>query len=91
MNPEIKVILTFILCGVSHSVRQNNNSMYYANNEIVLVITGNLNVISDPGIHKIISRDQPFSFKKCREEITSSLSEFNKRWCKREHVESDAL
>ena len=29
--------------------------------------------------------------KKCREEIASSLSDFDSRWCKREHVESDAL
>ena len=30
-------------------------------------------------------------FKNCREEIASSLSDFGNRWCKREHVESDAL
>ena len=30
-------------------------------------------------------------FKKCREEIASSLSDLCNRWCKREHVESGVL
>ena len=30
-------------------------------------------------------------FQKCREKIAASLNEFFYRWCKREHVESDAL
>ena len=30
-------------------------------------------------------------FRKCREKIATSLNEFCKRWCKREHVECDAL
>ena len=30
-------------------------------------------------------------FKKCREKIAGSLNEFCSRWCKREHVECDAL
>ena len=30
-------------------------------------------------------------FQKCREEIAGSLNEFCNRWCKREHVECDAL
>ena len=30
-------------------------------------------------------------FQKCREKIAASLTEFCNRWCKREHVECDAL
>ena len=30
-------------------------------------------------------------FLKCREKIAGSLNEFCSRWCKREHVECDAL
>ena len=30
-------------------------------------------------------------FQKCREKIAESLDEFCSRWCKREHVECDAL
>ena len=30
-------------------------------------------------------------FKKCREKIAASLNEFCNRWCKRDHVECDAL
>ena len=30
-------------------------------------------------------------FQKCREKIAASLNEFCNRWCKREHVEKDAL
>ena len=30
-------------------------------------------------------------FLKCREKIAASLNEYCNRWCKREHVECDAL
>ena len=30
-------------------------------------------------------------FKSCRDEIEGALQEFCNRWCKREHVESNAL
>ena len=30
-------------------------------------------------------------FLKCREKIAGSLNDFCSRWCKREHVECDAL
>ena len=33
----------------------------------------------------------PIDFKSCREEIAAALQEFCNRWCKREHVESNAL
>ena len=33
----------------------------------------------------------PIDFKLCRGEITRALQEFFNRWCKREHVESNAL
>ena len=33
----------------------------------------------------------PVDSKSCREEIAGALQEFCNRWCKREHVESNAL
>ena len=33
----------------------------------------------------------PIDFKSCREEIAGTLQELCNRWCKREHVESNAL
>ena len=33
----------------------------------------------------------PIDFKSCREEIAGALQEFCNRWCKRKHVESNAL
>ena len=33
----------------------------------------------------------PIDFKSCREEIAGALQEFCNPWCKREHVESNAL
>ena len=33
----------------------------------------------------------PIDFKSCREEIAGDLQEFCNRWCKREHIESNAL
>ena len=33
----------------------------------------------------------PIDYKSCREEIAGALQEFCNRWCKREHVESNAL
>ena len=33
----------------------------------------------------------PIDFKSCREKIAGALQEFCNRWCKREHVESNAL
>ena len=33
----------------------------------------------------------PIDFKSCREEIAGALQEFCNRWCKQEHVESNAL
>ena len=30
-------------------------------------------------------------FQKCREKMSGSLNDFCNRWCKQEHVESDAL
>ena len=33
----------------------------------------------------------PTDFKSCREEFTGALQEFCNRWCKREHVESNAV
>ena len=61
------------------------------------IITGNLKIISDSKIRSIISKVPkyrlPFQidFNKCREEIAVALNEFCKRWCRREHVECNAL
>ena len=33
----------------------------------------------------------PIDFKTCHEEIAGALQDFCNRWCKREHVESNAL
>ena len=61
------------------------------------IITGNLKIISDSWIRTIISKGPNYrlpshiDFSKCREEVAAALNEFCKRWCKREHVESNAL
>ena len=61
------------------------------------MITGNLNVISDPRVHNIISKGSKYrfpsyiDFPKCRTEFAASLNDFSNRWCKWEHVEPDAL
>ena len=61
------------------------------------VITGNLKIISDSRIRSIIAKGPKYrfpvqiDFQKCREKIAGSLNEFCNRWCKREHVECDAL
>ena len=63
----------------------------------VIVITGNLRIISDSRICSIIAKVPKcrfpvhIDFQKCREKIAASLFEFCNRWCKREHVECDAL
>ena len=58
---------------------------------------GNLKIISDSRIRSIISKGPKYrlpsqiDFNKCREEIAVALNEFCKRWCRREHVECNAL
>ena len=61
------------------------------------VITDNLKILSDSRIRSIIAKGPKYrfpvqyDFQKCREKIAGSLNEFCSRWCKREHVECDAL
>ena len=61
------------------------------------MITGNLNVIPEARARNIISKGPKYKFPsdidfpKCHREITSLLSDFSNRLCKREHVEPDAL
>ena len=61
------------------------------------VITGNLRIISDSRIRSMIAKGPKYrfpvhiDFQKCREKIAASLNEYCNRWCKREHVECDAL
>ena len=62
------------------------------------VIAGSLKIISDSRIRSIIAKGPTYrfpvqiDFQKCREKkIVASLNEFYNSWCKRAHVESDAL
>ena len=61
------------------------------------VITGNLNIISDSRIRKIVKKGPKYifpsyiDFNGCREEIASALNEFGNQWCKRESVECNVL
>ena len=61
------------------------------------IITGNLKIISDSTIRSIISKGPKYrlpsqiDFNKCKEEMAVALNEFCKRWCRREHVECNAL
>ena len=54
-------------------------------------------IITDSRIRSIICKGPKYrfpvqiDFKSCREEIAGALQEFCNRWCKREHVESNAL
>ena len=58
---------------------------------------GNLQIISDSWIHSTIAKGPKYRFPehkdflKCRENIAASLNEFCNHWCKRKHVECDAL
>ena len=62
------------------------------------IVTGNLKIISDSRIRKIVSKGPKYrflpsyiNFDKCREEIASAFNDFGNRWCKREGVEDNAL
>ena len=61
------------------------------------IVTGNLKIITDSRIRSVISKGPKYrfpahiDFNKCRETIASALNDYCTRWCKREHVESNAL
>ena len=56
------------------------------------VITDNLKIISDLRIRSIIAKGPKYRFfYECGENNAASLNEYCSRWCKREHVECDAL
>ena len=61
------------------------------------IVTGNLKIITDSRIRSVISKGPKYrfpahiDFNKCRETIASALNVYCTRWCKREHVESNAL
>ena len=64
---------------------------------LLVVITGDLNVITDARVRNIIFKVPKYRFyfkidfsKGCRE-VTASLNDFSNRWCKRENVKPDAL
>ena len=62
-----------------------------------------MKIITDSRIRSVISKGPKYRFPahidfkgnnyqcKCRETITSALNDYCTRWCKREHVESNAL
>ena len=60
------------------------------------IITGDLKCITDSRIWYFICKGPKYrfpsqiDFNKCREEICGSLQDSCNRWCKREHVESNA-
>ena len=60
-------------------------------------MSGNLKIITDSRIRSVISKGPKYrlpahiDFNKCREKIASALNDYCTRWCKREHVESNAL
>ena len=60
-------------------------------------VTGNLKIITDSRIRSVISKGPKYrfpahiDFNKCRETTASALNDYCTRWCKREHVESNAL
>ena len=53
--------------------------------------------MTDSRIRSVISKGPKYRFQalidfnKCRETIASALNDYCARWCKREHVESNAL
>ena len=59
------------------------------------IVTGILKIITDSRIRSVISKGPKYrfpaniDFNKCRETIASALNDYC--WCKREHVESNAL
>ena len=61
------------------------------------IITGNLDVIEDNRIRKLISKGPKYripaeiDFDACHQEIAESLSNFCSRWCKREKTDKSAL
>ena len=63
------------------------------------IITGNLKIIADSQIRSVISKGPKhrfpahtcIDFNKCWETIASALNDYCTRWCKQEHVESNAL
>ena len=61
------------------------------------IVIGNLKIISDSRIRSIISKGPKcrfpahIDFTECREALAKALNDYCTRWCKREHVESNAL
>ena len=61
------------------------------------IFTGNLKIISDSRIRSIISKGPKYSFPahndvtKCFDVTAKVLNDYCKRWCKRQHIEPNAL
>ena len=61
------------------------------------IVIGNLKIITDSRIRSVISKGPKYrfpahiDFNKCRETIAGALNDYCTRWCKPQHVESNAL
>ena len=68
---------------------------FVINQRVILSLV--LKIITDSRIRSVISKGPKYrfpahiDFNKCRETITSALNDYCTRWCKRQHVESNAL
>ena len=88
------LLIILILRLQIHEIVKNSKFRYEPAGHI---ITGNLKIISDSRIRSIISKGPKYrlpsqiDINKCREGIAVALNEFCKRWCRREHVECNAL
>ena len=82
-------------CEKCHACIQNSTIL--ALSRLANKVTGDLKIITDSRIRSIICKGLkyrfpvPMDFKSCRKEIAGALQEFCNRWCKREHVKSNAL
>ena len=83
-------VQTFYLCSGISQLALVETSFHH-------IVTGNLKIISDSRIRKIVSKGPKYrfpsyiNFDKCRKEIASALNDFGSRGCKREGVEDNAL
>ena len=88
-----RLTCTYLLLGKS----TNDNDSKYCYQPAGHIVIGDLKIITDSRIRSIICKGPKYRFpvpidlKSCREEIAGALQEFCNRWCKREHVESNAL
>ena len=69
----------------------------YKYNEFNHVITGDLNIIENKQLRKLLRRGpkfripSPINFETCMEEIETSVMEYCNKWCKRENADISSL